>query len=85
MPLDIERVVDRCMRLKKALRRRPALKSLHLSLSSSNDEMRILGAIVVAQSARPVTIAKTKSGKCCTIRSQSIRDDYFWLDMLVLQ
>ncbi len=36
MPLDVERVVDRRMRLKKALRGGSALEPLHLSLSSTD-------------------------------------------------
>lgn len=47
--------------------------------------MRVLSAVVVAQASRIVAIAQPKSRECGTIRSQTIRDDDFRLDMLVLQ
>lgn len=48
MPLDIEGVVDRCVRLEETLCRLLTLEALHLPLTPSNDEMGILSAIVVA-------------------------------------
>lgn len=85
MPLYVERVVDRRMRLEEMLRGTLALEALHLPLASSDAEMRVLCAIVVAQSPRPMAIEKAELSKCGTIRPQPIRDDDLWLDMLVLQ
>ena len=85
MPLDVERVVDSRMRFEETLRGTLALEPLHLPLASSDAEMRVLCAIVVAQSPRPMAIEKAEMRKCGTIRPQSIRDDDLWLDMLVLQ
>jgi hypothetical protein len=67
MPLDVERVVDSRMRLKETLRGTLALEALHLPLASSDAEMRVLCAIVVAQSPRPMAIDETELSKCCTI------------------
>jgi hypothetical protein len=82
MPLDAESVADRCLRLKKTLCWLSALERLHLSLGSSNVEIRILGTVFVAQLSRPMSIAKTGSGKCCTMRPQSVGDDDVGLDTL---
>jgi hypothetical protein len=68
MPLDIERVVDRRMRLKETLRGALALEAPHLPLASSDAEMRVLCAIVVAQSPRSMAIEKAELRKCSTIR-----------------
>jgi hypothetical protein len=51
MPLQGERVVDGCVRLKKTLRWTSRIEAQHLSLASSNGGMRVLGALFVAQSA----------------------------------
>lgn len=67
MRLDVEGVADRRVRLKEALRRCAALEPLHLSLPSSDDEVRILGAIVVAQSAPIMAIAEAQPFKRSTV------------------
>lgn len=48
MPLHVDSVVDRSMRLKETLSRSATLEALHLSLTSSNAEMRVFSSVVVA-------------------------------------
>jgi hypothetical protein len=68
MPLDVERVVNSRMRFEETLRGALALEALHLPLAPSDAEMRVLCAIVVAQSPRPMAIEKAELRKCSTIR-----------------
>jgi hypothetical protein len=49
MPLDVEGVVDRRLRLKETPSGAQTLDSLHFAPAPSNDEMRILSPVVVAQ------------------------------------
>jgi hypothetical protein len=74
MPLNFERVVDRGMDGNEALRRFGRFEALHLSFSSSNWLMRVLGAIVGAQSllvrTREANLAKGRF-----IRPQFIGDN----------
>jgi len=60
MPLHVERVVDGGVRLEKTLSRSPALEALHLSLASSDREVRVFGAVVVAQPAWMVAIDQSE-------------------------
>ena len=85
MSLDVERVVDRCVGLQEPLRRALRLEGLHLSLASSYRETRILGAVVVSQSAWSVTIEEAEHLERGRIRPQSVRRDRLRLDMLVAQ
>lgn len=57
--LDVDRVVDRCMRLKEPLRQSSNLDSWHLLLAPSNDEMAVFSTVVVALWTAVVTLTKT--------------------------
>ena len=85
MPLDVERVVDRRVRLEKSLRRCSTLEPLHLALASSNAEVRVLGAVVFAQPTRPMSIAETQALKRSSIGAKSVCHNDFKLDVLILQ
>ena len=74
MPLNIECVVDRGMDGNEAPRRFGRFEALHLSLSSSNWLMRVLGAIVGAQSLL-VRTRKAEFAKRRSIRPQFIGDN----------
>lgn len=54
--LKIERVVDRSMRRQKPLSGLSGLEPEHLSLSSSDRQMRVLGAVVLAQATWAMNI-----------------------------
>ena len=75
MALDVEGVVDGGMDGEKLLSRSLRFESLLLSLSTSDRQMRILGAIVVAQPARLMAICTTEFIERCPIRSQAIGDE----------
>jgi hypothetical protein len=85
MPLDVKRVVDSCVRFKKPLRGRPALEALHLTLPSSNGEMRVLCAIVFTQTSRLMTIGEAQAIERRAIRTQPVGNDGLWLHVLILQ
>jgi hypothetical protein len=55
-PLDVESNIGRAIRLQKTLSRRSNLEALHLSLTPSDAEMRVLRAVVVVHSSRPMTV-----------------------------
>jgi hypothetical protein len=55
-PLDVESNADRAIRLHKTLSSRSTLEASHLSLTTSDAEMRVLRAAVVAQSSRPMMV-----------------------------
>jgi hypothetical protein len=55
-PLDVESNIGRAIRLQKTLSRRSNLEALHLSLTPSDAEMRVLRAAVVVHSSRPMTV-----------------------------
>jgi hypothetical protein len=55
-PLDVESNTGRAIRLQKTLSRRSNLEALHLSLTPSDAEMRVLRAVVVVHSSRPMTV-----------------------------
>jgi hypothetical protein len=55
-PLDVESSIGRAIRLQKTLSRRSNLEALHLSLTPSDAEMRVLRAVVVVHSSRPMTV-----------------------------
>ena len=67
MPRKGERAVDCCVRLENAQRRGRSLEPLHLSLTSSNDEMRVLSAAIIAQSSRSMSIVETKLVECSAL------------------
>lgn len=85
MPLYVEGIVDCGVRLQESLSGSPTLEALHLSLASSNDEMRIFSAIVVAQSPAMVTVTETELMKRGTVGTKSIGDDPLRFDVLILQ
>lgn len=72
-------------RFKKARRRWLARETRHLSFASSDGEMRVLCAIVLAQTSRTMSISKTNAIERRAIVSQSVRDDSRWFDLLILQ
>ena len=84
-PLDLERVADGSMRLTETMRQCPALQPPHLPLSSSSVQMRVLRTAVVMQSSTPMRTTDAKTLQRCTVRSHSVSDDDFRLDLLILQ
>jgi hypothetical protein len=74
MALDVERVVDCCMKGEKSLRRPGALETLHLVFSSSGRLMRILGSIV-APSTTFVAVRDPEIMGCGPIGPQVICDE----------
>ena len=74
MPLNVERVVDRRVRFEETLREFLTLEPLHLSFAPSNDEMRVLCPIVVAQSSAMMTITETKSLERDAVGTESVGD-----------
>jgi hypothetical protein len=66
MPLDVESNADRAIRLQKTPSRRSTLEALHLSLTWSDAEMRVLRAVVVVRSSRPMTVVQAKTLKRCS-------------------
>ncbi len=63
MPLDVESNADRAIRLQKTLSRRSTLEAPHLSLTPSDAEMRVLRAVVVVHSSRPMAVVEAKTLK----------------------
>ena len=74
MPLNIECVVDRGMDRNEALGRFGQFEALHLSLSPPDRLMRVLGAVVGAQSLL-VQSRKAKFAKCRSVGAQFIGDN----------
>ena len=74
MPLNIECVVDRRMNRNEALSRFGRFEALHLSFASSNWLMRVLGAIVGAQSLL-VRTRGAKFAKSRPVGSEFIGDN----------
>jgi hypothetical protein len=62
--LQIERVVDRSVRREKTLRRISGLEPKHLSLALSDRQMRILSAVILAQTTRAVNPFPPEHTKC---------------------
>ena len=73
MALDIEGVVDDGVDGQKSLGRTLRFEPLLFSLPPSDRQMRILGTIVVSQSAGPMAISTAKIIECRTIRSYTNR------------
>jgi hypothetical protein len=85
MTLDVERIVDSSVRLQETLCRSSALEPLHFPLSPSDRQMRILSAIVVAQSTTVMSIAETKSLERRAVGTKPISDDPLRFNILILQ
>jgi hypothetical protein len=74
MPLHIERIVNGRMDGSKALSRFGGFEALHFSFTSSKRLMRILRAIVGAQSLLMQT-REANFAKCRSVGSQFVGDD----------
>ena len=77
MTFDVEGVVDGIVGGNEALGLTLRLEPLHFSLSSSDGKMRILGPVVVSQSAWTMPLLATESFHRRRVGTQSVSDDGF--------
>jgi hypothetical protein len=73
------------MGFEETLSRFLTLEALHLSLAPSDGDMRILGAVVVAQSTAMMVVAETEFLKRGAAGAKTIADDPLRLDVLIPQ
>jgi hypothetical protein len=82
MTLNIKGIVDRYVCLEEALCRGSRLETLHLALAPADGEMRILSAVVVAQSGWPVPVDEAEDLQRGRVGAQAVGCDGLRLNML---
>ena len=83
MTLQIEGVVDCGVGGDEALTL--GLETLHLALASSDRKVRVFNPVVLAQSARTVSVPTAKNLQCRFVRSKAIGDNFVRYALLVLE
>jgi hypothetical protein len=83
--LGVEDVVDGGVGGEEPLGWTLRFKLLLLSLSSSDDQVRVFHAVIFPQSAGSVAVLATQIPHCGGVGSQSVGRDRLWMDTLILE